>query len=117
MKSDADVWISRSTKASRPDELGPDEAAGCLSLGRSRQGREEGGEPAPPNVTPAGGPAGLHTLAIQGEMGSPSAGSAGRLLDLPHVTWQPTVPRPATMSCVFPGRACVSGITRRTWCG
>lgn len=46
MKSDEDVWISRSTKASRPDELGPDEAAGYLSLGRSWQGREEGGEPA-----------------------------------------------------------------------
>lgn len=35
MKSDEDVWISPGTKASRPNELGPDRAAGWLraSLG------------------------------------------------------------------------------------
>lgn len=46
MKSD-DVWISRSTKASRPDELGPDEAPaeGVPESwkGQVRPGPEEGG--------------------------------------------------------------------------
>lgn len=99
MKSDEDVWISCSTKASRPDELGPDEAAGCLSLGRSWRGGGEGGEPSAERDTRRRG-RGTGTLAIQVEMGSPNAGSAGRWFDLPHVTWQPTVPRPATVSSV-----------------
>lgn len=48
MKSDEDVWISHSTKASRPDELGPDKAAGVpesFLKGPARPGQEEGGEP------------------------------------------------------------------------
>lgn len=47
MKSDEDVWISHSAKASRPDELGPDKAAGVPeSFRRDRRGPgpEEGGE-------------------------------------------------------------------------
>lgn len=42
MKSDEAVWISRGTKASRPDELGPDEAAGASELQKGparRRGR------------------------------------------------------------------------------
>lgn len=42
MKSDEDVWISQGTKASRPDELGPDEAAGDSELRKGparRRGR------------------------------------------------------------------------------
>lgn len=37
MKSDEDIWISHSTKASRPDELGPDKAAGVPESFRSDQ--------------------------------------------------------------------------------
>lgn len=39
MKRDEDVWISRGTKASRPDELGPDQGSGVAD--RALQARQE----------------------------------------------------------------------------
>lgn len=39
MKRDEDVWISRGTKASRPDELGPDQGSGVAD--RTLQARQE----------------------------------------------------------------------------
>lgn len=39
MKRDEDVWISQGTKASRPDELGPDQGSGVAD--RALQARQE----------------------------------------------------------------------------
>lgn len=46
MKRDEDVWISRGTKASRPDELGPDQGSRVAdrALQAGKTGEEEGGE-------------------------------------------------------------------------
>lgn len=45
MKRDEDVWISRGTKASRPDELGPDQGSGVADSLTGKTGDEEGSEP------------------------------------------------------------------------
>lgn len=65
MKRDEDVWISRGTKASRPDEFWPDQGSGMAdrALQASKTEKEEGGEQSANPDTP--GPA---LLAVQMEM-------------------------------------------------
>lgn len=46
MKRDEDVWISRGTEASRPDEFWPDQGSGVAdrALQAGKTGGEEGGK-------------------------------------------------------------------------
>lgn len=105
MKSDEDVWISRRTEASRPDELGPDEAAGCLSEPWKELERQSGrGRARRCTGRPAGAACAPRRCRWKRARSAPMSPGRRQFPDLP--------PCP-----VFPGRACVSGVARRTWCG
>jgi hypothetical protein len=89
MKSDEDVWISQGTKASRPDESGPDRGRSQAdSVIWARQGRRRGrGRTECEMGCPAGFASSIHTLAIQVEMGLLRAVSAVSLLGMTHAIW------------------------------
>lgn len=64
MKRDEDVWISRGTKASRPDELGPDQGSGVADRASQARREERKGENSSLTLTPLG----PSLLAVQMEM-------------------------------------------------
>lgn len=85
MKSDEDVWISLGTKASQPDESGPDGGSGVVwqrRKGPARPGRRKGGKRAL-NVTPPG---------RHGGKGLAESWLCGEIVSLPRVAWQPAAP-------------------------
>lgn len=88
MKRDEDVWISRGTKASRPDEFWPDQGSGVAdrALQAVKTEKEEGGEQsANPDTPRACGPA---LLAVQMEMETCTAPSPS------HSPLSPAAPLP-----------------------
>lgn len=64
MKRDEDVWISRGTKASRPDELGPDQGSRVADRASQARQEERKGENSSLTLTPLG----PSLLAVQMEM-------------------------------------------------
>lgn len=102
MKSDEDVWISLGTKASQPDESGPDGGSGVVwqrRKGPARPGRRKGGKRAL-NVTPTGVARGLLPWDVTVERGLLKAGSAGRLSACPVSPGSPQLlPGPRESLC------------------
>lgn len=91
MKRDEDVWISRGTKASRPDEFWPDQGSGvadrALQAGKTEKGGEQSANPDTPQAcspSSSNGNGDLHGPLPLPPSPSPSSSAPRSATQTPH---------------------------------